>query len=123
MEFLKFEPGLVGGHCIGIDPYYLAYAAKSTSIKPKVILSARNINEFMVDKLLGRIKKKLTRKKLLIFGVTFKEDCPDLRNSKNLELAQKLIKSNYNVTINDELSDKSIIKKLSINKILLILII
>ena len=71
----------------------------------------------MVDKLIARIKKKINnKKKLLIFGLTFKEDCPDLRNSKNLELAQKLIKSGYNVAINDELSDKSVIKKLSINK-------
>ena len=71
----------------------------------------------MVDKLIARIKKKINKKKkLLIFGLTFKEDCPDLRNSKNLELAQKLIKSGYNVAINDELSDKSIIKKLNIKK-------
>lgn len=107
-NFLKFEPGLVGGHCIGVDPYYLAHVSKKTKIKPNVILSARDVNEKMVKELFVRISKNLKKgSKVLIFGITFKENCPDLRNSKNLDLAKKLISSKkYDIMINDEFANK-----------------
>jgi UDP-N-acetyl-D-glucosamine/UDP-N-acetyl-D-galactosamine dehydrogenase len=116
-NFLKFEPGLVGGHCIGVDPYYLAYVSKKTKIKPKVILSSRDVNEGMTKMLFNRVTKNVDKKKkILIFGLTFKENCPDLRNSKNLELVKKLISSKYNVTINDEFVNKEELSKNNILK-------
>ena len=101
-NFLRFEPGLVGGHCIGVDPYYLAYLAKKVKVKSDVILSARTVNEKMSNEIVSRIKKILkTKSKILILGVTFKENCNDIRNSKNLNLAKNLIKLNYKISIND----------------------
>ena len=92
-NFLNFEPGLVGGHCIGVDPYYLAEKAMKLKIKPEVILSGRNTNDNMV-RFIGNeiIKKVRSRSKCLFLGVTFKENVPDLRNSKSLELMNFLKK-------------------------------
>ncbi len=92
-NFLNFKPGLVGGHCIGVDPYYLKYLCKKINFKPKVFMSARNTNEKMTkyyfDKILSYISK---RDKVLFLGVSFKENTNDLRNSKNLELLEMLSK-------------------------------
>ena len=92
-NFLNFKPGLVGGHCIGVDPYYLKYLCKKINFKPKVFMSARNTNEKMTkyyfDKILSYISKK---DKVLFLGVSFKENTNDLRNSKNLELLEMLSK-------------------------------
>ena len=108
-NFTRFEPGLVGGHCIGIDPYYLAYKAKEMMIDPKIILSGRNINESMVSYIASQLNLKLTKKqknlkfiKILILGLTFKEDCPDFRNSKIFDLIKVLEnEEKYKLDISD----------------------
>ena len=85
-NFHKYYPGLVGGHCIGVDPYYLTYQAKKLGINPQVILSGRRVNDSMHKEIanffLDHIKNKNKNKKILILGATFKENCPDIRNSK-----------------------------------------
>lgn len=96
-NFLNFKPGLVGGHCIGVDPYYLTYKAKQVGYMPKVILSGRNLNDSMSGYYAQRFVKKiiLNKKKnykILILGLTFKENCNDTRNSKIFEIAKKLAK-------------------------------
>ena len=88
-NFLNFKPGLVGGHCIGIDPYYLAYAAKKNKINPKLILAGRKTNEFFANIIVDKCIKKFKNKKkldILILGMTFKENCPDFRNSKSFSV-------------------------------------
>ena len=92
-NFLKFQPGLVGGHCIGVDPYYLAHKSSKLKIDPIVILSGRKTNDEMPAFIAKRIDEKLKRKsKILFLGLTFKEDVPDLRNSKSLEIISFLQK-------------------------------
>ena len=86
-NFHKYYPGLVGGHCIGVDPYYLTYKAKKLGYDPKVILAGRGVNEFMAEFVASKLKG---RKKVLILGLTFKENVPDIRNSKAKDLALKL---------------------------------
>ncbi len=101
-NFLNFEPGLVGGHCIGVDPYYLAEKAKSLNIRPEVILSGRNTNDKMVEFVGKEIVKKLPSSSSCLFlGVTFKENVPDLRNSKSLELMNYLERKNLKITFYD----------------------
>ena len=104
-NFLDFEPGLVGGHCIGVDPYYLAEYSKKQKIKPKIILSGRQINDRASKLLTIRIIKKLkkiNKPKILILGCTFKENCPDIRNSKIIDIALDLNKrSEFEVNIYD----------------------
>ena len=108
-NFTRFDPGLVGGHCIGIDPYYLAYKAKEMMVDPKIILSGRNINEGMVNYIAGQLNLRLTKKqknlktiKILILGLTFKEDCPDFRNSKIFDLIKILeTQKKYKLDISD----------------------
>jgi len=101
-NFLDFEPGLVGGHCIGVDPYYLAEKAKSLNIRPEVILSGRNTNDKMVEFVGKEIVKKLPSSSSCLFlGVTFKENVPDLRNSKTLELMNYLERKNLKITFYD----------------------
>ena len=96
-NFLPFRPGLVGGHCIGVDPYYLTYKAKQVGLSPDVILAGRAVNDGMSDhvtqQFLRTLKAKtenIKTKKVLIFGLTFKENCPDTRNSKVVNLAKAL---------------------------------
>ena len=96
-NFLPFKPGLVGGHCIGVDPYYLAYKAKTFGYHPQVILSGRDVNDqmslFISNKLvslLAQAGKKIQEAKVLVLGVTFKENCPDIRNSKVFEIIHSL---------------------------------
>lgn len=117
-NFLKFKPGLVGGHCIGVDPYYLAYKAESLGYYPQVILSGRRVNDnmsnFVADKV---IKLMLDRDfrikgtKILILGITFKENCPDVRNTKVIDMYKRLSSFGLNVDILDPLADKSIVLK------------
>ena len=102
-NFLNFFPGLVGGHCIGVDPYYLAYKSKELGYNPEIILSGRRMNDNMPIHLVSRIIKKLIsignkakNKKALILGATFKENCPDLRNSKVFDIFNEL--SQYNIS-------------------------
>lgn len=92
-NFLPFKPGLVGGHCIGVDPYYLAYKAEIVGYRPQVILSGRSVNDqmslFITNKVIDLITatgQKVEQSKVLLLGVTFKENCPDIRNSKVFEI-------------------------------------
>ena len=117
-NFLDFYPGLVGGHCIGVDPYYLAYKSKKLGYNPKVILSGREINDlmpsFIVDEILALfIKKRDSIKKcsVLILGATFKENCPDYRNSKVIEIYDLLKKIDFKVDVFDPWIDNSKFKK------------
>jgi UDP-N-acetyl-D-galactosamine dehydrogenase len=94
-NFLNFTPGLVGGHCIGIDPYYLAFSAAAVQHNPDIILTSRRINENYIDFLLSLlisrlIKEKVQPSNILVLGGTFKENCSDIRNSKALEFCIKL---------------------------------
>lgn len=96
-NFLPFKPGLVGGHCIGVDPYYLAHKAKALGYHPQVILSGREVNNQMslfvsekLIRLLEKAGKKVQGAKILLLGVTFKENCPDIRNSKVFEIIRYL---------------------------------
>jgi len=96
-NFLKYKPGLVGGHCISVDPYYLAYKAENLGYHPEVILSGRRVNDNMstfvankMIKMLIRAGKQIMGSKILILGVTFKENCPDIRNSKVADVYNEL---------------------------------
>ncbi|MFT4643612.1 MAG: UDP-N-acetyl-D-galactosamine dehydrogenase [Psychroserpens sp.] len=96
-NFLKYKPGLVGGHCISVDPYYLAYKAESLGYHPEVILSGRRVNDNMstfvankMIKMLIKAGKQIMGSKILILGVTFKENCPDIRNSKVADVYNEL---------------------------------
>ena len=107
-NFLPFKPGLVGGHCIGVDPYYLTYKAQSIGYEPEVILAGRRLNDSMGIYIVDRLIKLMAYRKLdikgskaLIMGVTFKENCPDLRNSKVLDIINELKSKNIKVDIHD----------------------
>ena len=109
-NFQKFFPGLVGGHCISVDPYYLTHVAKLNHYNPKVILAGRKINNSMkfevIKKFLKMIKKKginIKKAKILIMGIAFKENVSDIRNSQSLEVFKKLQEKNMNIDIYDPL--------------------
>ena len=117
-NFLDFYPGLVGGHCIGVDPYYLAYKSKKLGYNPKVILSGREINDlmpsFIVEQILALFLKKrdpIKKCSVLILGATFKENCPDYRNSKVIEIYDLLKKIEFKVDVFDPWIDNSKFKK------------
>ena len=117
-NFLDFYPGLVGGHCIGVDPYYLAYKSKKLGYNPKVILSGREINDlmpsFIVEEILALFLKKrdsIKKSSVLILGATFKENCPDYRNSKVIEIYDLLKKNEFKVDVFDPWIDNSKFKK------------
>ena len=109
-NFLKFKPGLVGGHCIGIDPYYITYKSKLVGYDPKIILSGRSVNDsmshFIVEKLFYNMKKRkmpINNSKILVMGITFKENCSDMRNSKIFDIINLLNKKNIKSDIYDPL--------------------
>ena len=106
-NFLRFEPGLVGGHCIGVDPYYLSHLAEELGHDPAVILAGRDTNDSMgrwiVDRLHARRDEKPGR--ALVLGLTFKENVPDLRNSKSADLVTRLTELGYDVSIADPVAD------------------
>jgi UDP-N-acetyl-D-galactosamine dehydrogenase len=111
-NFLKYRPGLVGGHCIGVDPYYLAHKAESLGYHPQVILSGRRVNDMMgmfvankVVKLMINKEHKVNASKALILGVTFKEDCPDIRNSKVIDIYNELLQYGMKVEVFDPHAD------------------
>lgn len=105
-NFLKFSPGLVGGHCIGVDPYYLATASKSLGHNPQIILAGREINESMANDLADLITQRVGRPlRLLVLGLTFKENVPDLRNTKIVDLIQALKKRGHVVDVHDVCAD------------------
>jgi len=107
-NFLKYKPGLVGGHCIGVDPYYLAHKAESLGYHPQVILSGRRVNDnmgmFVANKLVKLLIAKdhvISKSNVLVLGITFKEDCPDIRNSKVIDIVNELQQFNINVDVFD----------------------
>jgi UDP-N-acetyl-D-glucosamine/UDP-N-acetyl-D-galactosamine dehydrogenase len=111
-NFLPFKPGLVGGHCIGVDPYYLTYKADSLGYHPQVILSGRRINDNMglyiansVIKLMAQNDLPINNGKVLILGITFKENCPDIRNSKVVDVIRELKSFGTAVDIYDPQAD------------------
>ncbi len=117
-NFHDFRPGLVGGHCIGVDPYYLTYKASEMGFHPKMILSGRETNEFMseyiVKKSIALLKSKNVSPKnssVLVMGLTFKENCPDIRNSKSLDVLEILTRSFKSVDAYDPLIDVMKIKQ------------
>ncbi len=118
-NFLPFKPGLVGGHCIGVDPYYLTYKAESIGYHPKIILAGRELNdnmgEYVALKLINKMKKKdiqIKGAKILIMGLTFKENCPDLRNSGIFNVITKLKNLKCDLDLQDPWADKEDIKKI-----------
>ena len=137
-NFLNFKPGLVGGHCIGVDPYYLTYKSEQIGYEPKVILSGRKMNDsmskYVSDKVISSLRKKykmINNKKVLILGFTFKENCKDVRNTRVFEIYKNLKLKNINVDIFDPLVDQKdvykyykikLLSKLPKNKYNLILI-
>jgi len=116
-NFLKFKPGLVGGHCLPVDPYYFANICKKNNFKTQITLAGRNINDSMTTKIYQMIKKKLLEiksiktKKILVCGLTYKENVSDLRNSLSLQIYSKLKKSNLNINGFDPLVDSKFAKK------------
>jgi UDP-N-acetyl-D-glucosamine/UDP-N-acetyl-D-galactosamine dehydrogenase len=107
-NFLKFVPGLVGGHCIGVDPYYLVHKSRQLGYEPKVILSGRTINDGMPGHIAKRLVQKLIKRgkspqtsKILVMGVTFKENVADIRNSKVADLVRELMQYSINVHMVD----------------------
>jgi len=112
-NFLPFKPGLVGGHCIGVDPYYLAQKAQEHGYHPEIILAGRRLNDGMGDYVASEIVKCMIKKNIpvnesniLILGITFKENCPDVRNTKAVELINALKDYGTNVTIHDPWADE-----------------
>lgn len=117
-NFLKYRPGLVGGHCISVDPYYLAHKAKSLGYDPQVILSGRAVNnsiaKFIADKtlkLMIRTDHKILNSNVLILGVTFKENCPDCRNTKVVDIANELEDFGCKVDIYDPWASPEVVKR------------
>jgi len=117
-NFLKFSPGLVGGHCIGVDPYYLTHKAESLGYHPEVILAGRRINDGMgaycaqrTVKLMIRKGEKIDGAKVLVLGITFKENCPDIRNSKVVDIIRELADFGCAVDIYDPHADPDEVKK------------
>jgi UDP-N-acetyl-D-galactosamine dehydrogenase len=116
-NFLPFQPGLVGGHCIGVDPYYLTYKAESIGYRPEVILSGRRINDNMgifvankVIKLLSQKGTKIRNSKVLVLGITFKENCPDIRNSRVIDVVRELQTYGVKVDVYDPWADATEVK-------------
>tara|TARA_B100000614_G_C14539393_1_gene489681 strand:+ start:452 stop:1729 length:1278 start_codon:yes stop_codon:yes gene_type:complete len=116
-NFSPYYPGLVGGHCIGVDPYYLTYKSKQVGHNPRVILSGRSLNDNMPRQIISSLTKALKLKdkpivnsRILILGYTFKENCPDIRNTKVHDVIKILQKKNADITLFDPLINKSDLK-------------
>ena len=116
-NFLPFTPGLVGGHCIGVDPYYLTYKAESLGYTPQVILAGRRINDGMGAYIANRVMKLLTKKgtvqnaKILMLGITFKENCPDIRNSRVIDVIDELKDYGVDIEVYDPHADSNEVKQ------------
>ncbi len=117
-NFQKLYPGLVGGHCIGVDPYYLAHKAESIGHYPDMILTARRLNQNMSVHVVNKLTREMSRKKIhivdsnvLILGFTFKENCPDIRNTQVVNLYKELLNHNAIVDIYDPWASKDEVKK------------
>jgi UDP-N-acetyl-D-glucosamine/UDP-N-acetyl-D-galactosamine dehydrogenase len=116
-NFLNFRPGLVGGHCIGVDPYYLTHKAESFGYHSQIVLSGRRLNDQMPVFISNKIVKLMIKKgitiyqsKLLLLGITFKENCPDIRNSKVYDLYKELIEFGISVDVYDPWADRHEVK-------------
>ena len=116
-NFIKLTPGLVGGHCIGVDPYYLTYKAEELGYKPNLILGARQINNGMSKYVAERTIKLMIKKgiqikdsKVLILGITFKENCPDVRNTKVVDIISEMTEYGCNIDITDTWADAKEVK-------------
>lgn len=116
-NFLPFRPGLVGGHCIGVDPYYLTYKAESLGYHPEVILAGRRINDTMgifvaakVIKLMIQRSSSVKDARMLVLGITFKENCPDIRNSRVIDVIKEFQDFGANVEVYDPWADKEEVK-------------
>mgnify|MGYP001268333120 CR=1 FL=1 len=117
-NFLNFHPGLVGGHCIGVDPYYLIHKSQQLGVIPDLLISARKINDSMsnyfsmkIFNVLNEKKIEINKSKILVLGITFKENCPDTRNSKVIDLVKELRSFRSSVDIYDPMVDVDDIKK------------
>lgn len=117
-NFLPFRPGLVGGHCIGVDPYYLTHKAQAVGYNPEVILAGRRINDNMgiyvankVIKLMIQKNKKIKGSKILVLGITFKENCPDIRNSRVVDVIDELKEFGCIVDVVDPMADNEEVKE------------
>ena len=116
-NFLPFKPGLVGGHCIGVDPYYLTHKAQQVGYNPEIILAGRRLNDNMgiyvanqVIKLMIKKGHKIEGSKVLVLGITFKENCPDIRNSRVIDVIEELQEFGCNITVSDYWADKDEVK-------------
>jgi len=117
-NFLPFRPGLVGGHCIGIDPYYLTHKAQAVGYNPEIILAGRRLNDSMgfrvagdVVKLMIKKDKRITESKVLVLGITFKENCPDIRNSRVIDVIDELKSYGCHVDVYDPWADAEEVKE------------
>ncbi len=116
-NFINLKPGLVGGHCIGVDPFYLVHKSRTAGYNPDLIVSARELNESMGKYVASRTMKLLISKninidksKILILGVTFKENCPDIRNTKVIDIYNHLTKNKVEVSVYDPIADSGEVK-------------
>ena len=122
-NFLRFSPGLVGGHCIGVDPYYLAQKAQEIGFHPEIILAGRRTNDSMgqyvaIETIKKMIKKdiKIKGANILILGFTFKENCPDVRNTRVIDIYKELESFNLNIDLYDPWARKEeVLKEYNIN--------
>ncbi len=117
-NFLPFRPGLVGGHCIGVDPYYLTHKAQEVGYNPEIILAGRRLNDNMgiyvasqVIKLMIKKGKKIEGSKVLVLGITFKENCPDIRNSRVIDVIRELQEFGCDVEVSDYWADKEEVQR------------
>ncbi|PKP21455.1 MAG: nucleotide sugar dehydrogenase [Bacteroidetes bacterium HGW-Bacteroidetes-20] len=117
-NFIKMTPGLVGGHCISVDPYYLIQKAQVYGIMPRIMIEARRLNDAMGDYVANQVIKLMNKKgvvvkdsKILILGVTFKENCPDIRNTKIVDIYHSLTEYTQNITIFDHYADVHEVKE------------
>jgi len=116
-NFLPFKPGLVGGHCIGVDPYYLTHKAQEVGYNPEIILAGRRLNDNMgiyvasqVIKLMIKKGQTIEKSKILVLGLTFKENCPDIRNSRVIDVIKELQEYGCDVIVSDYWADKEEVK-------------
>jgi len=117
-NFLPFRPGLVGGHCIGVDPYYLTHKAQAVGYHPEIILAGRRVNDHMgihianeIVKLMIKKDNKVSDSKVLVLGITFKENCPDIRNSHAIDVIRELQEFGCEVSVCDPWADSEEVKK------------
>jgi len=117
-NFLDFKPGLVGGHCIGVDPFYLAQKAQEVGYYPEIILSGRKMNDSMGNYIASEVAKEMKKQNIkidganiLLLGITFKENCPDIRNTKAIDIYKGLKSYNANVDVYDSWANYTEVKK------------